>query len=73
MLKITSACSATARGEAAQRAPCDKSFSAFAWLRLKTVAENPARMRFPHMLEPITPVPIQPSLCVEGETGAKSI
>ena len=34
MLKITSDCSATARGEAAQRAPFAKSFSAFDLVRL---------------------------------------
>ena len=68
MLKITSDCSATARGEAAQRAPFAKSFSAFVLVRLYTVAEKPARKRFSHMLEPITPVPIQPRRCVAGET-----
>ena len=66
MVKVTSAAAATARGLSAQRAPAAKSGSAFDLVRLNTVAASPARIRCPHMLAPITPVPIQPMRVVWG-------
>ena len=76
MLKIASHSAASSRGESAQRAPWASSGSAFVRVRLYTVAANPARIRFAHMLDPITPVPIQPMRYVAGETsgmGAVSV
>ena len=67
MVKTTSEASATARGLSAQAAPKDKSFSALALVRLNTVAAKPARIKCPHMLAPITPVPIQPMRVLPGE------
>ena len=69
MVKITSAASATACGLSAQRAPRARSGSAFARVRLWTVAAKPASSRWPHMLLPITPVPIQPTRVFPGAMG----
>ena len=35
-------------------------------VRVETVAENPLSIRCPHMLDPMTPVPIQPIFVVPG-------
>src|SRR5262245_34481400 len=64
--KTTSEASATALGEAAHFAPFANSGSAFSLRRLKTVAANPAFIRWPTMLAPITPVPIHPTRVFPG-------
>src|SRR5581483_7260535 len=60
MVKTTSEAAATARGESAHAAPRATSGSAFARVRLKTVAAKPLAIRWPHIEAPITPVPIHP-------------
>ena len=66
MVKVTAAAAATAWGLSAQRAPAATSGSALARVRLNTVATNPACSSRPHMLAPITPVPIQPRRVLSG-------
>ena len=56
----------TALGLAAHPAPFSKSDSALALVRVKTVAEKPLSIRCPHILRPITPVPIQPIFVFPG-------
>ena len=68
MVKITSDASATALGLSAHAAPAASSGSAFDRVRLNTVAAKPARSKWPHMLVPITPVPIQPMRVLPGCT-----
>src|SRR5436190_15679501 len=66
MANTTSEFSATALGEAAHLAPFARTDSAFSLRRLKTVAVKPADSRCPTMLDPITPVPIQPMRVLPG-------
>ncbi len=72
MVNTTSEAAATVRGLSAQAAPWANSGSALLRVRLVTVIANPASMRCPHMLLPITPVPIQPSFVLAGETSITS-
>src|SRR5262245_48150219 len=66
MAKTTSEASARALGEEAHLAPFASRGSAFSLRRLKTVAANPAVIRCPTMLDPMTPVPIQPIRVLPG-------
>ncbi len=59
-MNTTSDAAATDRGESASFAPLSISALAFSGVRLNTVAGYPAAIRWPHIDEPITPVPIQP-------------
>ena len=68
IVNTTSEAAATALGESAQAAPFATRGSAFHRVRLKTVAEKPASIKWPHMLAPITPVPIQPIRVLPGST-----
>ncbi len=66
IVNTTSEASATALGEPAHFAPFARSDSAFSLRRLKIVAAKPADIRCPTMLDPITPVPIQPMRVLPG-------
>src|SRR5580698_7219808 len=64
--KITSEAAATARGVSAHFAPWASSGSALDFVRLYAVTGKPALSRWPAMLMPITPVPIQPNFVSPG-------
>ena len=68
MENTTSDCSATAFGLSAHCAFFARSDSAFDFVRLVTVMANPRSIKCPHMLRPITPVPIQPRRVLPGAT-----
>src|SRR5262245_19914500 len=69
----TSDRSATALGLSAHFAPLASRASALDLVRLETVMEKPRSIRWPHMLRPMTPVPIQPSRVFPGATWGNCI
>ena len=61
-------------GVGPRRAPRRRSASALARVRVVTVTGCPASSRCPHMLDPMTPVPIQPirSMAADSGTGRRN-